>query len=533
MLKRQKKRGTGLRTGVFFWFFSFAALMLAILWLAQGLFLDRFYLFAMQRRMTEVSHDVFAIYEDYESKGREEEGASNGITTESASGTNDAEGSSGGNTPTLRSEIEALSLNSQMSVTVYRVDTVEENLYFYPAVSATTAGSAANDITAAEYRDLLRLLYADAIEQNNEVFWYYRPSDETQIESLSSRLLHAEIFLSNGEEYLILLDCVRTPVDGTVYVLRYQLFGFTGIILLAATLLSLFVSGRLSRPLVRINRAAKALPSGRYESPITGGYREIRELSDTLSTAADELSRTDRYEKELIANMSHDLRTPLTMIMGYGEVMRDFESERTPENVQVVIDEARRLSGIVDDLLTLSRLQSGDTLNEKREMFDLSLAIEETVERYRRMKEASGFSFTYETSGAAHVSADRTHILRVLSNLINNAVNYSANDRRVEISCMTDGARVTVTVTDHGVGIDKDALPHIFERYYKVDKTHNRARVGSGIGLSIVKRILAEYGTECCVESRLGVGSSFSFSLPTVAAGEDTVDLKSNRKNIE
>lgn len=509
MRKRAHKHGTGLRTGVFFWFFSFAALMLAILWLAQGLFLDRFYLFAMQRRMTEVSHDAFSIFEIYDRISREE-------SDENEDGTDNADAAPDVNTPTLLSEMEALSLNSQMSVIVYRVATEGENTYFYPAVSATTAGSAASDITAAEYRDLLRLLYADAIEQNNEVFWYYRPSDETQIESLSSRLLHAEIFRLDGDEYMILLDCVRTPVDGTVYVIRYQLFAFTGIILLAATLLSLFVSGRLSRPLVRINRAAKALPSGHYDSPITGGYREIRELSDTLSTAADELTRTDRYEKELIANMSHDLRTPLTMIMGYGEVMRDFESERTPENVQVVIDEARRLSGIVDDLLTLSRLQSGDTLNEKRETFNLSLAIGETVERYRRMKEASNFTFTYETNGAAFVYADRAHILRVLSNLINNAVNYSANDRRVEISCITDGTHATVTVTDHGIGIDKDALPHIFERYYKVDKTHNRARVGSGIGLSIVKRILAEYHTECRVESRLGEGSSFSFTLPLV-----------------
>ena len=299
-----------------------------------------------------------------------------------------------------------------------------------------------------------------------------------------------------------------------------QLVLVTLLTLVLAMVLSFFLSRRIASPLQNIERAARGLPKGEYSGvEKTDRYREISELSETLTDAAEELRRTDRYQKELIANVSHDLRTPLTTVIGYGEVMRDIESERTPENVQVIIDEARRLSDIVSDLLVLSRYQSG-VAEDSREIFDLDEEIKETVERYRRMKAVQGFTFTYESDGEAEVYCDRVKMMQVFSNLVNNAVNYSGDAREISVFCHREGNTVRVSVKDCGIGIPEEELPKIWERYYKVDKTHSRARIGSGIGLSIVKKILDEYGAPYGAESRVGEGSTFWFILPLASDGD-------------
>ena len=247
------------------------------------------------------------------------------------------------------------------------------------------------------------------------------------------------------------------------------------------------------------------------------GYLETRELAATLNYAAGEIAKSDSLQRELIANVSHDLRTPLTMISGYAEVMRDIPGENSPENLQIIIDEAGRLSELVTDMLDLSKIRAG-TKTPEMSFFDLTETIREVMLRYDKLISHDGYKISFVQECEAFVNADRTMMLQVVYNLINNAVNYTGEDKRVTVTqqiCERDGERrVRISVADTGVGIPRDQIPLIWDRYYKIDKVHRRAAVGTRLGLSIVKGILRMHNAAYGVESCEGHGSVFWFELP-------------------
>jgi signal transduction histidine kinase len=283
-----------------------------------------------------------------------------------------------------------------------------------------------------------------------------------------------------------------------------------------ALALALILSKFITRPIVKINKAAQVLARGEYETEFSGsGYREICELSDTLNFAAAELAKNDNLQKELVANISHDLRTPLTMIKGYGEVIRDIPDENTPENVQVIIDETERLTELVNDMLDLSKIRAG-TRKPEIEVFELTETVAAVLLRYEKFTEQQKYVINFEREESVCVKADRTMILQVVYNLVNNALNYTGDDKTVTITQSVNDGRVRVSVSDTGVGIAEEDLPYIWDRYYKVDKVHKRAVVGTGLGLSIVKGILESHGARYGVESRVGEGSTFWFELDVI-----------------
>ncbi len=309
---------------------------------------------------------------------------------------------------------------------------------------------------------------------------------------------------------LVLLEADISPVDATVDALVFQLIVLTGVMIILGIVLALFIAKRISKPIVAMNDSAKELAKGNYEIHFDeNGGREVRELASTLNYASAELSKLEALRSELIANVSHDLRTPLTMIKGYSEVMRDLPGENSPENLQVVIDEAAHLSDLVNDMLDLSRLESG-TMPLDIERFNLTQEIREILKRYDKLV---GFSFDFDAGDEIYVESDKLKITQVMYNLINNAVNYVGDDKRVIIRQHINGGKVRIEVIDHGKGIPADKLRDIWERYYKVDKEHKRAQVGTGLGLSIVKNILDMLGGTYGVSSQVGKGSTFWFEL--------------------
>ena len=174
------------------------------------------------------------------------------------------------------------------------------------------------------------------------------------------------INLRDGSECFLLVTSSITPLTNTVEIIRDQLYIVTFVFVFLAVIFSLYASLRIAKPISKTNNAAKELAKKNYNVDFNArGYLEVEELNDTLNYAKTELAETEKLQKELIANISHDLRTPLTMITGYGEVMRDLPGENTPENIQIIIDEATRLSSLVNDLLDLSKLQSGSIQPEK------------------------------------------------------------------------------------------------------------------------------------------------------------------------
>lgn len=333
----------------------------------------------------------------------------------------------------------------------------------------------------------------------------------------SVNTLHVRICSgTDGRDYIVMLDSRLEPLNATVQTLKTQFWMIAVILLLGALVLAFAISRNISQPIQKMNHAAKRLAHGQYDADFSvTGYREVIELSDSLTHASEELSRNDKLQKELIANVSHDLRTPLTMIIGYSEVMRDLPGENTPENVQVIIDETRRLADLVNDMLDLSKLQAG-TRKLTLSRFSLTELTRSVMTRYEKLTQKDGYRIEYAFDTEVEVIADQTAILQVLYNLINNAVNYTGDSKLVRVTqeVIPDMHRVRISVTDDGAGIPPEEIPLIWDRYYKVDKVHRRAMIGTGLGLSIVKHILEQHQTSYGVESTLGEGSTFWFELP-------------------
>ena len=216
-----------------------------------------------------------------------------------------------------------------------------------------------------------------------------------------------------------------------------------------------------------------------------------------------------------MANVSHDLKTPLTIIKSYAEMIRDLSGEnpkKRNEHTQVIIDETDRLTYLVGDILDLSKLESG-TDSMKNEIFDLGSAALSVVDGFRIYEENEGFTFETDIDENSFVYADKRRISQVIYNLMNNAVNYTGDEKKVYVKVKKLSDKVRFEVKDTGEGIDESEIDKVWDRYYKSSKTHKRISKGTGIGLSIVKNILTEHGAKFGVTSEKKKGSTFWFEL--------------------
>ena len=217
------------------------------------------------------------------------------------------------------------------------------------------------------------------------------PSGTAQESMLSVRILTI-----SSTPYLTIVSARLTPVSATVQMIRQELIFVSIIMIILALVLAMVISRLISKPLSQMNESAKELAKGNYKVEFHDqSSLEISELGSTLNYTARQLKKTEQLQHELIANVSHDLRTPLTMIQAYAEMMRDIPGENTPENVQVVIDEAKRLTDLVNDMLDISKLQAGVmTLNKS--IYNLTDSIIDVMERYSKLKSQDGYNITFE-----------------------------------------------------------------------------------------------------------------------------------------
>ncbi len=319
--------------------------------------------------------------------------------------------------------------------------------------------------------------------------------------------------MGNGKKISFIFHATISPVNATISTLQVQLYIITGIMIILSILLAMVIAKRISKPIEVISGSAKGLASGSYNTHFTGkGFLEICELSDTLNVAAAELSKVENLRRELMANISHDLRTPLALIYSYAEMMQDFPTEITREQTQVILDETKRLSTLVSDVLDISKLESGMVeLNMAK--YNLTESLQKTINPLAEMIKKDGFTISFEPLETVNIFADETKIMQVFYNLLINAVNYSGKHKIITVRQNCVNNFVKIEVTDHGEGITPENLPYIWDRYYKANKTHKRATIGTGLGLSIVKKIIDLHAGNYGVDSEVGVGSTFWFSL--------------------
>lgn len=323
-----------------------------------------------------------------------------------------------------------------------------------------------------------------------------------------------------GEEVILYIFSPLYPVESTVDILASQLVYVMIISLILAFSLSFYLSNRITRPIRNITRSANKLAKGKYGITFEGGhYTEIINLADTLTYTSKELAKAENLQRDLLANVSHDLRTPLTMVKSYAEMIRDLSGDdpvKRNNHLQVIIDEADRLNRLVGDLLALSKMQSGvDVVHVTT--FNLKDTIQSIMQSYDIFKEQDGYKISFECSADIFVNGDEARIKQVITNLLNNAIRYSGDSKSIVVSLIEKKETVRCQVKDSGQGIEASELEQIWQRYYKASSNHSRTTTtGSGLGLSIVKEILQLHDAKFGVESKLGKGSTFWFELKKI-----------------
>lgn len=314
------------------------------------------------------------------------------------------------------------------------------------------------------------------------------------------------------DTYLYINSSVEV-LSSTTSILGSQLIYVTLLVLILSLVISYFISKVISKPIIKINETAKKMASGDYKAKfeIEENIQELNELVDTLNETCTELSKTDEVRRELLANVSHDLKTPLTMIKAYSEMIKDIsydDKEKTFEYLNTIIDETNRLNLLVNDILDLSKLQSNiEELNI--ETIDINNLIQSIVDRFKY----SNIDLEFNGINNILVEIDKKKMEQVIYNLISNAINYVGKDNKVIVNLLKKKDYYEIEVIDHGSGINEKDLEFIWDKYYKTDKTHNRNNVGTGLGLSIVKNILEQHNFEYGVKSKKNKGTTFYFRI--------------------
>lgn len=508
-----KSEKISIKWKIFIYLLSFIGILLFLLWIFQTVYLERFYKIIKKKELDNAAENIISVINDEDLETAVETIAGRydiciliadmeGNTLYSAETT----------TECLVHRMRQEDIKNIIEQATEENGELEINLKGMEKIHLIENFPGDKKLTAGDRDDIVP---PDIKERRESERFEKLPNmpNENELEGLIKVRIVTD---DSGNEYAVLLNSIITPVGATVHTLRIQLICISVTMVILSLGLAFIMSKRVSKSIINVNSSAKELARGKFDIEFNGrDYKEIAELSETLNHTAKELAKTDVLQKELLANVSHDLRTPLTMITAYSEVMRDLPGENTPENVQVIIDETKRLTCLVNDLLDISKIQAGVTTLETKE-YDITESIKAIVERHSKLLEPYGYQIIFQYDEHVLVEADEFKLYQVIYNLLANAVNYAGEDKVVIISQKVRDNRVRIEVKDNGAGIPKDRLDSVWERYYKVDRDHKRAIMGSGLGLSIVKNILILHEADYGVESEEGQGSVFWFELTNV-----------------
>ena len=304
------------------------------------------------------------------------------------------------------------------------------------------------------------------------------------------------------------------------------LIGVLGLI--GTGIVTYYTSFRVIHPFVEMNHAVQCYSRGDFSTRIpVEGIDEAAQLGKSLNEMAEQLRGLEDTRRSFVANVSHELRSPLTSMKGFLEAMQDgtIPEENYGEYIGIVLNETRRMVTLVNGLLDLARIESG-TIKLNPEVFDVNELIRRTLLTFEaRLNENEMEMDVRFAQEQCAVFADPAQIGQVLRNLIDNAIKYSPKGRAIQISTYSMRKTVYVTVRDNGIGIPQEDVPHVFDRFYKVEKAHTPApQMGSGLGLSIVKRIIEQHGQSITVRSARGRGTQFTFTLERAGAIKRVTD---------
>lgn len=314
-------------------------------------------------------------------------------------------------------------------------------------------------------------------------------------------------------KYVIMVSTDLDRISQASGVISSQM-PFVAITVLILGLISAWIFSRwFSKPLNEISSAARDMAKGNYKTRVSVAKNdEIGILAEDFNTMAREVERSSELQRDLIANISHDLRTPLTLIKGYAETVRDLTGdnpEKRGEQLNIIVDETDRLSLLVNSVMELSKYSSG---TEKLNLveFDLAQLCDEVSYRYNDICAKNGYTLETHTDEPCIVTADPDMMSRVIHNILSNAVHHIGTDGWLSITAKPLANGVSrVEISDHGCGIASEDLPYVFDKYYR--SRSDAGKVGTGLGLSITKAILVNHNFKYGVISEINKGTTFWF----------------------
>lgn len=458
-----KLRNKGLHQTIWIYLAIFSCFILIVLWLCQGLFFDSYYKLNKSKELSKAADKIISSY----------------------------------NNNNFNEVLDSLSFDQGICIDI----TVGGEPY-YRSISFN------------------RGCMIDRGEKSS-----YKAEFETSNETKKAYILINEMFNNETLIYGIKLEdnvyayinVSLEPLDAATMLLKKQLVIISIIILMLSVIVAYYISKKISKPIIVMSKKANDISTGDYKSSFTSDNEiiEIKNLENSLNYMRDEFIKTEELRRDLMANVSHDLKTPLTMIKAYAEMVRDLtynNKEKRNENLNVIIDESERLNILVNDILTLSSIQSNTDDLEYTE-FSLDELIKSVLKRYDILAEQEGYEFIYYGYDESLVIADYKRIEQVIYNFLNNAINYTGNDKKVYINLLNKEECIRVEIKDTGKGIKEEEIKHIWNKYYHSDKKHKRNLVGTGLGLSIVENILKQHKFAYGVESKKGKGTIFYFDI--------------------
>jgi signal transduction histidine kinase len=321
-------------------------------------------------------------------------------------------------------------------------------------------------------------------------------------------------FYGSDEKAVLYVGTTLNAVGSTARIIRIQLIWVTLLSIIIAFVLALFMSKSFSKPVSQLGEKAHKLGEKDNDAEFSEGFcTELDELNKTLDTTSEKLKKNREFQNELLANVSHDLRTPLTMIKGYAEMIRDISREdekQCAEDVAVIVEETDRLTALVNEILEYSELQMSDSEAVMNDV-DLSETVASVADSFGKLYSKDGYVFERNIADDIHIKGNVSRLQRAIYNLLDNAVRHAGEDKWIGITLRTDNDKAIIEISDHGSGIAPEELEHIWDRYYT--KRQRSGKGVSGLGLAIVKQIVSQHNGVCKAESEVGAGSVFSIEL--------------------
>ena len=463
------------------YFMFFTAVIFAILWLLQTVFLQRFYN-GMVIKNTVAAADKIASRSD---------------------------------TGDINEYIDELSRDN--SVLVFVTDTEGNILYSSDEYKkGHKIKDNEPDGVMGEFRGE-RGHYRELPENYGEFLSKLTASDnnEAELQTEDMYIYGRYISFYGCEENAVLyIGTTLNAVGSTARIIRVQLLWVTALSVVIGFVLAWFMSRSFSRPVAQLNEKAHRLADKDSDTSFREGFcSELDELNDTLDNTAEKLKRSQEFQNELLANVSHDLRTPLTMIKGYAEMIRDISREdekQCAEDVAVIVEETDRLTALVNEILEYSELQMTDT-ELVMSGVDLSETVKTVADSFENLYSKDGFTFECSIAEDINICGNASRLHRAVYNLMDNAVRHAGEDKWIGVTLKAENDSAVIEIADHGEGIAPEELERIWDRYYT--KRQRQGKGVSGLGLAIVKQTVTLHNGRCEAESEANKGSTFRIIL--------------------